>query len=146
MSRQTISGFAVLLLAAALILWIFQSRAVTVDPGRSPSARQSDPAEPAVATAPPISSPAAAVAVPPSAASGSLVEGPSDDPLVTRFFDADGRLAKTVRRNAQGQAIAETTYQDGQEMKIERTYSESGQLLRERQLRNGTVLKNDQFH
>ena len=72
-----------------------------------------------------------------------LKEIPSGDPRVRSFVDAEGRQAKMIRSDEKGRPIVEIDYKDGQELKVERLFSEEGKLLRVRHLRNDSLIKEE---
>jgi hypothetical protein len=74
-------------------------------------------------------------------AEASLKEISSGDPLVRKFVDAKGELAKLIRTNEAGLTLLETEYKDGQQLTLEKIYADDGRLLRERKLRNGVLLE-----
>ncbi len=71
-------------------------------------------------------------------------EIPTGEPGLRRFVDAQDNAVRITREDEYGNTLLETTYLEGQEMTVERVYSNRA-IVRERRLLNGTVIDEKTF-
>ncbi len=64
----------------------------------------------------------------------------SADPLVKKYVNDRGEVIREIRNNALGLPVKDTRFVSGQEMTVEKTYRDDGELVLVRRYQNGRLV------